>query len=156
MNVLLSYINTQLFIFTLKLVRYQPNRTITGKFELLSVTFGCITGQYGNHYYFTIDRTLPFDVTISAGIEGWSEDQSGNMHEESVGGVVILKAGSLKSELLDLNTYFNETKADISIYINNKIVIAWDTTTPKSSFPLSINYSYENKIYRLVFPDIWG
>lgn len=36
MNVLLSYINTQLFIFTLKLVRYQPNRTITGKFELLS------------------------------------------------------------------------------------------------------------------------
>lgn len=132
------------------------NRTITGKFELLSVTFGCITGQYGNHYYFTIDRILPFDVTISAGIEGWSEDQSGNMHEESVGGVVILKAGSLKSELLDLNTYFNETKADISIYINNKIVIAWDTTTPKSSFPLSINYSYENKIYRLVFPDIWG
>lgn len=132
------------------------NRTIIGKFELLSVTFGCITGQYGNHYYFTIDRTLPFDVTISAGIEGWSEDQSGNMHEENVGGVVILKAGSLKSELLDLNTYFNETKADISIYINNKIVIAWDTTTPKSSFPLSINYSYENKIYRLVFPDIWG
>ena len=99
---------------------------------------------------------MPFDVTISAGIEGWSEDQSGNMHEESVGGVVILKAGSLKSELLDLNTYFNETKADISIYINNKIVIAWDTTTPKSSFPLSINYSHENKIYRLVFPDIRG
>ena len=32
MNVLLSYINTQLFIFTLKLVRYQPNRTIIGKF----------------------------------------------------------------------------------------------------------------------------
>lgn len=33
MNVLLSYINTQLFIFALKLVRYQPNRTIQGKFE---------------------------------------------------------------------------------------------------------------------------
>lgn len=69
MDVLLSYINTQLFIFALKLVRYQSNRTITGKFA-----------KAVGVYYFSSSNinngTVSQDIAI---IEDWRylDEQSG-------------------------------------------------------------------------------
>lgn len=69
MNVLLSYINTQLFIFALKLVRYQPNRTIQGRFV-----------KAAGVYYFSSSNesfgTVSQDIAI---IEDWRylDEQSG-------------------------------------------------------------------------------
>ena len=62
MDVLLSYINTQLFIFALKLVRYQSNRTITASFPYNNYIIACDGGWIAS----------PNSVKQIAGVGSWS------------------------------------------------------------------------------------
>ena len=95
MNVLLSYINTQLFIFALKLVRYQPNRTIQGKFtgsiQIEALVDVVSSSAYiTNSFYLKSSKPVTMAITSICKIvhEEYREDYDGN--EELIFSEVII------------------------------------------------------------------
>lgn len=139
--------------------RYQPNRTIIGKFTIAAayLDFSSRTGYY-NQYYYKSSRALPFEVQIHILEEGYSMDQERNEYNEVGSSIGTIKVGSLTSEYFSLDSQehgWNVMKISYNLRIGNKDVQTWDTYMPNAIYPLCINYTYQGTIYTIVINQRW-